>query len=302
MDGDGDIDLLTGTRWGYVAYYERLSDGSLAAPDTIFDMEAFDNSQPLIWDWDNDGDLDLLVTGHSSKDYPIFLFKNNGNLKTSVDPKNYDSVSSPKMGENDKYQTIAKADLDGDGLEDLIFAISCYDINKKNAYIKIRWYKNSGTLNKPHFSNYEYLSFDGVDSVDDISETYKVPYITATDYNGDGVPDIMIGASQQKLAVPEEQLVVWFGRRLNTSTIIDNLNNKNYKILINNNFISISGNTMKNYSLRLIDMKGRVIINNLNVGYGVLVPKTLSNGIYLVDILIDGHRLQKKLIINNKIN
>lgn len=298
MDGDGDIDLLTGTRWGYVAYYERLSNGSLAAPDTIFDMEAFDNSQPLVWDWDNDGDLDLLVTGHSSKDYPIFLFENKGDLKTSVDPLNYDIVSAPQMGEKDKYQTIAKSDLDGDGLEDLIFAISCYDINKKNAYIKIRWYKNQGTKSSPYFSNYEYLSFDGVDSVDDVSETYKVPYITATDYNGDNIPDIMIGASQQKLAVPEEQLVVWYGKRLNTSLNTNNYINNSYEIVINNNLISLHGNFSDAYSFKLIDMKGRVFVNTLNVTSKVSLPQKLPNGIYLINIEVDGQRFQKKFVNN----
>lgn len=297
MDGDGDDDLIIGTRWGYVAYYERLSNGNLAAADTIYDLPGGDNSQPLVLDYDNDGDLDLLLTGHDTPDLPIFLFKSNGDLAASVKGSNPDTVPSPLMGSKDKYPTIAMADLDGDGLKDLIYAISCYDINIKNGYLKIRWYKNKGSLTAPYFDNFEYLTFDGVDSVDDVKETYKVPYITATDYNSDGVPDILLGASQQKLAVPEEQLVVWYGRRLNTGTLKSVIDYKKTNITVKENVISIEGKTNENSFISMINIKGQKVLNKVLFNGEVKIPNDYCKGVYFVEIQTGNNIMNWKVLL-----
>lgn len=295
MDGDGDDDLIIGTRWGYIAYFERLSDGTLAAPDTIFDLASGDNSQPLVTDWDNDGDLDLLVTGHGTPDLPIYLFISNGNLAESVKGSSPDTVKSPEMGDKDKYPTIAMADLDGDGLNDLVYAISCYDINIKNPYLKIRWYKNRGNLEEPDFSDFEYLSFDGIDSVDDDSETFKVPYITATDFNGDNIPDILIGASQQKLAVPQEQLVVYYGKRNNTviSTKIIN----SFDINIKDGYLIFNNNLKSDVKLSLRDVRGRMVIADLSVNNKFKIPNFLSKGLYIAEITMRKEKYMQSILL-----
>lgn len=295
MDGDGDNDLIIGTRWGYVAYYERLGNGTLAAADTLFDLPG-DNSQPLVIDYDNDGDLDLLVYGHGADDMPIFLFRSNGDLQNSVDPQNYDSVVAPVMHEKDKYPTIAMSDLDGDGLQDLIIAVGAYDINLKNAFIRIRWYKNSGTVNDPYFNEFEYLNFAGADSVDDAAETYKVPYITTTDYNNDGIPDILLGASQQKLAVPEEQLVVWYGERDNTSKkILSNASNHN-KILFDGKNVRL--NVTDSFKISILDMKGKTLFEEECGRKEIDLSTIAANGVYLVNMRIRNCLIKKRVVIN----
>lgn len=70
-DGDGDLDLAIGVFAGSLKYYERLANGSLARKrrgDEGYPFEVIDAGadgkkgiEPLFIDWDQDGDVDVLV-------------------------------------------------------------------------------------------------------------------------------------------------------------------------------------------------------------------------------------------------
>jgi hypothetical protein len=68
LNGDGKKDLLVGDYWGYIYYYENT--GTDATPTFTSSEQLMAGSQPLyveyypridLNDWDEDGDLDLLV-------------------------------------------------------------------------------------------------------------------------------------------------------------------------------------------------------------------------------------------------
>ncbi len=83
--------------------------------DTTFPFTAVDNSAVALIDVENDGDLDVLITGTNSSDNPIARFyRNNGIGVFAIDTSvPFERVSSG---------IIAIADVDNDGDEDVLIA------------------------------------------------------------------------------------------------------------------------------------------------------------------------------------
>jgi hypothetical protein len=163
-DGDGDIDLIVGQEDGRVAFVEntgKVADGLPQFAEPVFFQQEADELKfgvlvdPIPFDWDNDGDLDL-VCGNAAG--YIGLIENSG---TDRNPKwqrprelqadgkgiriqagQSGSVQGPaeaKWG----YTTIAVADWDQDGLPDVI----------ANSILgKVVWFKNIGTRNAPQLA------------------------------------------------------------------------------------------------------------------------------------------------------
>lgn len=115
-------------------------------------MALSDQAWPYICDWDNDGDMDLLVGGGYG--WPRILINEGSNEKMAFsESKNILSEGKPIRltrnkilgGENWHdmgYLYPTYIDWDNDGLPDLLLP------NETN---RIFWYKNTGTLEKPQF-------------------------------------------------------------------------------------------------------------------------------------------------------
>src|SRR5687768_3995270 len=162
LDGDGDSDLIVGQEDGRVAFVEntgKVVDGIPQFLDPLFFRQQADDVMfgvlvtPVAFDWDGDGDEDI-VSGNSAG-YVGFIENLGGNRSTPkwAAPRYLEaggkiirfmagangSIQGPaeaKWG----YTTLAVADWDHDGLADLIV----------NTILgEVVWFRNIGTRTKP---------------------------------------------------------------------------------------------------------------------------------------------------------
>jgi len=85
-DLDGDLDILTGTRYGTLRYYENI--GSMTTPQFVEHVDhpldwvkTSRDSVPHFADFDQDGDWDILV---GETFYHIWYYENTGNATQPV--------------------------------------------------------------------------------------------------------------------------------------------------------------------------------------------------------------------------
>ena len=145
LDGDGDLDLITGNDEGDLDYLENT--GSSTSPDftkrtgtasPVNGISADLFSDPELADLDGDGDFDLVVWGWYGV---INYFENTG---SSTAP-----VFTERTGEDMPLDLIAGAyappvlsDLDNDGDLDLV---------AMHISVELRYLVNDGTTSEPHF-------------------------------------------------------------------------------------------------------------------------------------------------------
>jgi len=116
IDGDGDLDLFVGESSGTLNYFENTGSPTRAeftlVNDEYGDFDVGRRSLPVLHDFDDDGDLDLVVGSESEG---VRLFRNVG---TPQSPSFVDEglLGVPDFG----FAAPAFADLDGDGDHDLI--------------------------------------------------------------------------------------------------------------------------------------------------------------------------------------
>lgn len=119
LDGDGLYDLVYGTASGPLKYY--LNTGTQAEPawqenTSLFGgvLDAGGASSPVFYDFDDDGDLDM-ISGSQMGD--IKYYENTGNQFSPA--WNEDSGYFSSI-DHSIYSAVAIGDVDGDGLPDAI--------------------------------------------------------------------------------------------------------------------------------------------------------------------------------------
>jgi len=163
-DKDGDVDLVVGQEDGRVAFMEntgRVVDRlPQFSPPVFFRQQAADVKfcalvTPYSFDWDSDGDEDL-VCGNTAGYISFIENLDGGNPPKWAAPKylkangkvihiqaGYNgSIQGPceaKWG----YTTLSVADWDRDGLPDIVI---------NSIWGKVMWYRNVGTRQKPRLT------------------------------------------------------------------------------------------------------------------------------------------------------
>ena len=135
---------------------------------------------PRLFDWNRDGRLDLLVGSGGF----LWLYLNNGSSTSPIfksGVKISSNNSSPISLGNSK-STFALADMDGDGLTDLVVA----DSQKR-----LQVFQNIGTATSSLIYSTSYLVQDSTTGLAFLLADQR---FDIGDWNGDGLPDLVVGS------------------------------------------------------------------------------------------------------------
>ena len=237
FDGDGDLDLLCGEFLDGFTYFEnagtrtkprydagrRVQDANGA--DVKMDLEMI---VPIAFDWDKDGDLDLIV---GDEDGRVAFIENTGKLSANRTPVFARPVYFQQQADTLKCGALATpvgVDWDGDGDTDILSG---------NTAGRLEFFENlSGPkIAQPKWAAPRRLEADGKmfrvmaganGSIQGPAEA-KWGYTTlnVADWDGDGLPDVVVNSilgdvvwlkhagtrTQPKLSAPQPIEVEWAG-------------------------------------------------------------------------------------------
>jgi hypothetical protein len=164
-------------------------------------------------DWNNDGKLDI-VAGDTHGQVWVFLNEGSAGQPVLGAGRRVEADGGPIVGvtmnrrpdgmvrytigsankEMGVYSKLHVADLDADGLKDLLIGQTCGD--RENIVV----YKNIGTAVEPKFGKAQALDLPG--------PALRRPSPYLVDWDGDGRPDLLCGTEEAK---------VWFFRNVGTA-------------------------------------------------------------------------------------
>ena len=182
LDGDGDLDLVTGSPNGAFHYFENT--GAATAPtftkrsgatNPLDSVNAGAFSSPALIDLDGDGDVDLIA---GSDRGTIAYFENTGTSANPVFTERSGALNPMDSVNVGAFSSPALADFDDDGDPDLI-------VGNKDG--NIAYFENTGTATTASFTQRTSTN-NPLDSVD--AGAFSSPELT--DLDGDGDVDLVV--------------------------------------------------------------------------------------------------------------
>ena len=189
FDGDGRTDIISGSYMpGDLFVFKRLSDGAFAEGEEIRDVDGDpvnvgDASAVFAVDWDQDGDLDLVV---GNIEGGVWYVPNLGTRTEAKFDRPYPVTAAGKelhVAHGDAGPAVA--DWDGDGLLDLLVGAGDGSV---------QWCRNTGTKQQFVLAEPRTLVPPNQriwDSAADRCGTRTK--VCVTDWNGDGLADLLVG-------------------------------------------------------------------------------------------------------------
>lgn len=184
LDGDGDLDMLSGESGGSFRYFRNIGDAECPEFDNAttnpFSLTSIGTySSPVLADMDADGDLDLLAGGNYSYSTGFIVYF--PNVGTPTNPSFNAPLSNPfgiSLGAYVYFTAPTVADLDNDGDSDVMLG---------ELYGNFLYYQNTGTSAAPAFGAVQVNPF----GLSAIGEDFSAPNFV--DIDGDGDLDLMSG-------------------------------------------------------------------------------------------------------------
>lgn len=287
LNGDGKTDLLLGNFNGTLSVF--INSGTLQNPVFSSSIQLADSSgqnidigiyaKPRLYDFDADGDLDLIIGGFNGRSR---IYKNNGTAGQWFFVNAETQYNIPDAGDNSAPLFY---DYNRDGKPDLF-------IGNKEGYI---WYlENTGTVSSPVWTliteNFLGASV-GIDAV---------PYFY--DFDGDGDDDLLIGNYRGGLifyrndriltSVQEDREATGFEVAASYPNPFNSTTNVNFTI-----------NRPGTVTLTVFDISGAIAFE-INFGdlpagkhnKSILFPQNLASGVYYYQIQTLFSKISGKLV------
>jgi hypothetical protein len=214
-DGDGDKDLLIGS-----VSYENLSELTNAGTSAQAWMSTQNNRFPsnsesvnipnfpasYIFDADNDGKKDLLVTPSSTsfvENYNVsWFYKNTGTAQIPVFALQQKDFFVQDMIDLGAGANPCFVDVDADGLQDLIVGNYSYFKPFEGRDARLFYFRNIGTAAQPKYLliDNNWLNFRAISSIDFVNFSP-----TFGDLDGDGDLDLLVGEETGSLFFVENK-------------------------------------------------------------------------------------------------
>lgn len=314
-DNDGDLDIAVMTMDDdykkFVSIYNNNA-GNFERIAHLPGLSVSAGATPLAWgDYDNDGDLDLIVNGtaKNASDNGAILYRNNNN--------NFEAVTNTgflAIGGN----SLAWQDIDGDLDLDLLVSGFYKDPSNNEYYAVSKIYKNNSTtantkpnppttLNSSVEGNTVILNWSG--ATDEQTPTAGLNYflkVGTSSGAGDFAAYKLTGTSWKLKNLPANQNMYWCVKSIDTSFIQSDCSEEHsfstmstHDILSKENALTIYPNPVKdgvinliskensgnNLNIKIYDVTGRVLIKKeiKFEGNKITIPvNELSAGTYLL--------------------
>jgi len=197
LDGDGQLDLLTGSdnccdREPGIYWFRRGADGRFAAQPKVRvnvpgNRQMRSSLRVALADWDGDGQLDIIA---NQTELGPWLHMSEGAWSVDSEVTASRVVHGAPAERNHQPCVL---DWDRDGRLDLIVAEFRDQADNKPAIFEINWHRNLSASGAP--------KLDGPDR--QIVTLLTIPYneldgLSAGDWDGDGWPDLIVAYHRGK--------------------------------------------------------------------------------------------------------